>query len=67
MASPLPGTVLTLNVKAGDAVNEGDTVLILEAMKMETEVKADRGGTIQSILVSEGATVQTGDPLMTIG
>ena len=53
--------------KEGDAVNEGDTVLVMEAMKMESEVTAHQSGTIQSILVKEGANMQTGDELVVIG
>ena len=51
----------------GDAVNVGDTVLIMESMKMESEVKAPQAGTVQSILVKEGDNVQTGDQLVIIG
>ncbi len=67
LASPLPGSVFSLKAKVGDVVNEGDTVMILESMKMETEINAHRSGTIQSINVQEGASVQTGDVLATIG
>ena len=51
----------------GDTVNEGDTVLVMESMKMESEVTAHQSGTIQSILVKEGDNVQTGDELVIIG
>ena len=64
--SPLPGSVFTLKCKVGDNVNEGDTVIILEAMKMETEVNSPYSGTVDSILVAEGANVQTGDELILI-
>ena len=64
VTAKLPGTVLTINVKVGDSVNAGDTLLILEAMKMETEVKADTGGVIGSILVQEGGKVAAGDQLV---
>ena len=47
-------------------MNEGDTVLIMESMKMETEIKATKGGTVQSLLVKEGDKVQTGDSLAII-
>ena len=53
--------------KEGDTVNEGDTVLIMESMKMESEVNAHQSGTIKSILVKEGDNVQTGDELVIIG
>jgi len=64
--SPLPGSVFALKCKVGDLVNEGDTVMILESMKMETEVHSNFAGTISSILVKEGANVQTGDQLILI-
>ncbi len=67
LTSPLPGSVFKIISKVGDAVNEGDTVMILESMKMETEINAHRSGTIQSINVQESANVQTGDVLATIG
>lgn len=67
LLAPLPGSIFTMKCKEGDAVNEGDTVLVMEAMKMESEVTAHQSGTIQSILVKEGDNVQTGDELMVIG
>ena len=66
VTSPLPGSVFALKCKVGDQVNEGDIVMILESMKMETEVQTPYSGTINSILVQEGANVQTGDELMLI-
>lgn len=66
VTSPLPGSVFSLKCKVGDQVNEGDTVMILESMKMETEVHTPHSGTINSILVQEGANVQTGDELILI-
>ncbi len=66
VTSPLPGSVFSLKCKVGDQVNEGDTVMILESMKMETEVNTPFSGTINSILVQEGANVQTGDQLILI-
>ena len=56
-----------MKCNVGDAVNEGDTVLVMESMKMESEVKAHQAGNIQSILVKEGDNVQTGDQLVIIG
>ena len=67
LLAPLPGSIFTLKCNEGDSVNEGDTVLIMESMKMESEVKAHQAGTIQSILVKEGDNVQTGDELVIIG
>ena len=67
LTAPLPGSIFSLKCNIGDAVNEGDTVLVMESMKMESEVKAHQSGTIQSILVKEGDNVQTGDQLVIIG
>ena len=67
LASPLTGTVIRLCCQAGQAVRSGEVVLILEAMKMETEIRADRSGTIVSIAVGEGDSVQAGDALFHIG
>jgi len=66
VTSPLPGSVFALKCKVGDQVNEGDIVMILESMKMETEVQTPYSGTVNSILVQEGANVQTGDELILI-
>ncbi|HAX84205.1 MAG TPA: acetyl-CoA carboxylase biotin carboxyl carrier protein subunit [Ruminococcaceae bacterium] len=57
--SPMPGTILKLNVAEGQAVKAGDVVLILEAMKMENEIVAPCDGTIKQLLVSKGSTVDT--------
>mgnify|MGYP001241019898 FL=1 len=67
VASPLPGSVFSIKVAVGDQVNEGDVVIILESMKMETEVRASTGGSIKSIQVQEGQNVKTGDTLLVIG
>ncbi len=67
LTAPLPGSIFTVKCKAGDAVTKGDIVLIIESMKMESEVTAHQSGTIQSILVKEGDNVQTGDELVIIG
>ena len=56
-----------MKCKEGDVVNEGDLVLVIESMKMESEVNAHQSGTIQSILVKEGDNVQAGDELVIIG
>ncbi|MEE8269295.1 MAG: pyruvate carboxylase subunit B, partial [Nitrospinaceae bacterium] len=66
VTSPLPGSVFALKCKVGDHVNEGDTVMILESMKMETEINTPHSGTVNSILVQEGANVQAGDELIHI-
>ena len=64
--APLGGTIVRLAVQAGDQVEEGDTLLILEAMKMESEVSAPRAGTIASINVKAGDAVAAGDNLLSI-
>ena len=67
VTSPLPGVVMKLLVKQGDAVKKGQTLLILEAMKMENNVDADRDGQVVSINCSEGGSVMEGDLLVVIG
>ena len=62
----MPGNILKINVSLGQKVNEGDALLILEAMKMENEVVAPKSGTIAQIIVSKGAVVETGAPLIVI-
>ena len=64
--SPMPGTILAVNVKAGDAVKAGDVLMILEAMKMENEICAPVDGTVSAVSVNQGATVETGTLLCTI-
>ena len=64
--SPMPGNILKINVSNGQKVNEGDVLLILEAMKMENEVVATKGGTVAQIVVAKGAVVETGAPLVVI-
>ncbi|HED31357.1 MAG TPA: biotin attachment protein [Prosthecochloris aestuarii] len=63
----MPGTVIAIEVEVGDSVNEGDDVLIIEAMKMESPVKAPKSGKVLSIEVSAGDSVASGDALMYIG
>lgn len=65
--SPLPGTIFKIAVKEGDTVKEGQTLLILEAMKMENNIEADRDGVVKSIAVGQGDSVLEGDVLLTIG
>ena len=64
--SPMPGNILKINVTQGQKVNEGDVIMILEAMKMENEIVATRSGTIAQIAVSKGAVVETGAVLAVI-
>ncbi len=66
VSAPMPGTVLKLNVKVGDSVKKGDTILMLEAMKMENEIAAPADGVVASIDVAQGAAVNTGDTLATL-
>ncbi|WP_370305746.1 sodium-extruding oxaloacetate decarboxylase subunit alpha [Thalassolituus sp.] len=67
ITAPLAGNVWKVLVQPGQAVNEGDVVIILEAMKMETEVRAPRAGTVGSVTAAEGAAVKVGDTLYTLG
>ena len=63
---PMPGTILDVKVSVGQAVKNGDTLVILEAMKMENEIAAPRDGVVASINVTKGATVGTGDVLISL-
>ena len=65
--APMPGNILKVNVTNGQAVKAGDVLCILEAMKMENEIMAPKDGTVTQVLVSKGATVDTGAPLVVIG
>lgn len=67
VSAPLPGTITELKVKVGDAVKNGDTVVVLEAMKMQNNIEAECNGTVTSVLVNPGDTVMEGDTLITIG
>ena len=62
--APLAGNIFKVNVRTGDKVAEGDVVIILEAMKMETEVRASSAGTVSKVNVSEGDSVAVGDTLI---
>ena len=61
--SPMPGTILSVNVSVGQAVKTGDVLMVLEAMKMENDIVAPCDGTIKQLLVSKGSTVNTDDVL----
>lgn len=67
ITSPLPGTVLAINVAVGDNVTAGQTVAVLEAMKMENNITADRAGVVKEVCVAKGANVQEGEPLIVLG
>ena len=64
--SPMPGNILKRNVTQGQKVNEGDVLLVLEAMKMENEIVATKSGTVAQIVTAKGAVVETGAPLVVI-
>ena len=64
VTAPLPGSVTVVNVKAGDAVKAGQTLMVIEAMKMENEVLAPADGTVTAVHVSGGQAVQQGDALL---
>ena len=64
--SPMPGTILSVNVQNGAAVKKGDVLMILEAMKMENEIMSPCDGTIASVNVNSGASVETGAVLCVI-
>lgn len=66
LAAPLSGNIWKIHAAAGDEVAEGDVLLILEAMKMETEIRAPRAGVISAIEVNEGDAVQVGDALLVL-
>ena len=63
----ITGTVWKIEVKVGDTVEEGDTVVILESMKMEMPVEAEDEGTVKEIHVTEGQAVTEGQPIVTLG
>ncbi len=64
VTSPLPGTITQILVKPGQQINAGDTVVMLEAMKMENSITAEFAGTVKAILVQQGAQVQSGEALV---
>lgn len=65
--APLPGTLMSLNVKVGDTVNAGDTVCVLEAMKMENDIHTAKGGVVKQILVNVGDAVPQDGDIMILG
>lgn len=64
--APMPGTILSIKAKPGVEVQEGDVIMILEAMKMENEILAPQAGKIATIEIDEGTSVDTGDLLATL-
>ncbi len=66
VTSPMPGTILDVKVSVGSTVSDGETVAVLEAMKMENDIPAVKAGKVVAINVKKGDTVQTGDVILTI-
>ncbi len=62
--SPLPGSIFSINIKVGDTIKEGDSMLILEAMKMENDITAEKSGIVSAIHVSVGQQVLQNDLLI---
>ena len=67
VTAPMPGNILKVSVSVGDRVAEGQVLVILEAMKMENEIMAPCAGTVTQVLISKGATVDTGAAMVVIG
>ena len=67
ITSPLPGVIISVDVKEGAAVKRGQKVAVIEAMKMENEILAESDGTVTAIHVSKGDSVAEGDNIVTIG
>lgn len=64
--APMPGTILSINVKVGDKVSNGQIIAILEAMKMENEILSPVDGVVTFVGVNQGATVESGTPICVI-
>lgn len=67
VSAPMPGTILDVKVKAGDAVKSGQLIAILEAMKMENEIFSPRDGVVAQVVASKGSAVDTGAPIIVLG
>ena len=67
LKAPLPGVITSIEVSVGDAVKKGQTVVVLEAMKMQNNINAENDGTVTSITVNKGDSVMEGTVLLTIG
>jgi len=66
VTAPMPGTILEIKVSAGQSVKKGDTICVLEAMKMENDIPAPQDGVIASVVTTKGASVGAGDVLVTL-
>ena len=66
LASPMPGKIVKVLVKEGEAVAEGQTLLVMEAMKMQNELKSPSAGQVAKVFVEEGGTVETGAKLIEV-
>ena len=64
--TPMPGVIIEVSVREGQAVKAGEKVAVLEAMKMENEIAAPKDGTVTAVHVDKGASVSEGDPIVTI-
>jgi biotin carboxyl carrier protein len=64
--APLPGSIMKINIAVGDTINPGDTLLVMEAMKMENNVMAEKGGTVKAIKIAVGDSVLQDDVLVEI-
>ncbi|MBE5788567.1 MAG: biotin/lipoyl-binding protein [Clostridiales bacterium] len=67
VTSPMPGTIVKVNVTAGQAIKGGEVLAVLEAMKMENEIMAPHDATVVQVLTEVGAKVDTGAPLIVLG
>ena len=67
VVSPMPGTIVKVNVKAGQAVKGGEVLAVLEAMKMENEIMAPHDATVAQVLADVGTKVDTGTPIIVLG